>query len=99
MQSEQAYYLAEFVKFAFGVLPIGLLLLAMIFLRRRQRTPGTLRLTWLSAVWLLAAVTNRLVASRVVGVQMFSSPTDTFASAEEGRAYLTLAARVAALLN
>jgi hypothetical protein len=56
MQSEQAYYFGEFVRFAFGVLPIGLLFLAMIFLRRRERTSGTRRLTWLSAVWLLAAV-------------------------------------------
>jgi len=70
MRGEQAYYLTEFVKIVFGLLPIALVLFAMIFLRRRERTSQTLWLQSLAGLWLLIAIASRLVLSHVVGLSI-----------------------------
>jgi len=56
MRGEQAYYLTEFVKIVFGLLPIALVLFAMIF----RFLPDT-RVEWRD-VWLGAAFTSFLFA-------------------------------------
>jgi amino acid transporter len=70
MDGKQAYYLAELVKIVFGLLPIALVLFAMIFLRRHERTSQTLWLQSLSALWLILAGISRLVLSTVVGISL-----------------------------
>ena len=80
----QAYYFAEFVKVVFALLPLALVLMAMIFLRRQQRTSQTLVLQSLAALWLILAGASRLVLSRVVGIGLL--PKDKiYHDAEEAR--------------
>jgi hypothetical protein len=66
-----AYYFNEFVRIVLGLLPIALILIAMIFLRRQHRTRHTIFLQWLAGVWLAAAAASRLVLSQVVGMGLF----------------------------
>src|ERR1700682_4338369 len=73
MSGEQAYYFGEFVKMAFLLLPIGLILIAMIFLRRAQRTRQSLLLQSLAGLWLVIAIISRLVLSHVIGLSVFPS--------------------------
>ena len=70
MDDRQAYYLAELVKIVFALLPIALVLFAMIFLRRQERTSQTLWLQSLAALWLILAGISRLVLSTVVGISL-----------------------------
>ena len=70
MDGKQAYYLTEFVKIVFGLLPIVLVLFAMIFSRRQERTSHTLWLQSLAALWLVLAGASRLVLSSVVGMSL-----------------------------
>ncbi|HEV3392040.1 MAG TPA: hypothetical protein VG103_00885 [Chthoniobacterales bacterium] len=80
-----AYYFNEFVRIVLGLLPIALILIAMIFLRRQHRTRHTIFLQWLAGVWLAAAAASRLVLSQVVGMGLFpkdgvySNPEDAMA--------------------
>jgi amino acid transporter len=82
MHGEQAYYLTELVKIVFALLPIALILFAMIFLRRQERTSQTLWLQSLAGLWLILGATSRLVLSTVVGIslmpkqQMFHTPEE-----------------------
>lgn len=68
---EQAYYFGEFVRLVSTLLPIGLILIAMIFFRRAQRTSETFVLQSLAGLWLVVATTNRLILSSVTGISMF----------------------------
>ena len=70
MSAPQQYYLTELVKIAFGLLPIALVLFAMIFLRRQERTSQTLWLQSLAGLWLVLAGTSRIVLSTVVGISL-----------------------------
>jgi hypothetical protein len=71
MQSEQGYYLAELLKVAWALLPIALILIAVIFLRRRERTRRTLLLQLTAVFWLLAAGASQVLLNRAVGVSIF----------------------------
>ena len=82
MDGRQAYYLAELVKIVFALLPIALVLFAMIFLRRQERTSQTLWLQSLAAVWLILAGISRLVLSTVVGISLLPKQ-NIFHSPEE----------------
>jgi len=84
MRGEQAYYLAELVKIVFALLPITLVLFAMIFLRRQERTSQTLWLQSLAAIWLILAGTSRIVLSTVVGISLLSKQK-IFHSPEEAQ--------------
>jgi uncharacterized membrane protein len=70
MDGKQACYFAEFAKIVFALLPITLVLFAMIFLRRQERTSQTLWLQSLAALWLILAGISRLVLSTVVGISL-----------------------------
>ena len=82
MDGKQAYYFSEFVKIVVALLPIALVLFAMIFLRRQERTSQTLRLQALAALWLILAGISRLALSTVVGINLLPKQ-DIFNSAEE----------------
>ena len=84
MDGRQAYYLAELVKIVFALLPIALVLFAMIFLRRQERTSQTLWLQSLAALWLILAGMSRLVLSTVVGISLLPKQ-NTFHSPEEAQ--------------
>jgi hypothetical protein len=84
MGSEQAYYLGELVKIVCALVPIALVLFAIIFLRRRERTSQTLWLQSLAALWLILAGTSRLVLSTVVGISLLPKQ-NIFHSAEEAQ--------------
>jgi hypothetical protein len=89
MSGEQAYYFSEFVKMAFSLLPIGFILIAMIFLRRAQRTRESLVLQSLAGLWLAIALISRLVLSRVIGLSLL--PKDrVFANAQEANDRMNL---------
>ena len=82
MDDRQAYYLAELAKIVFALLPIALVLFAMIFLRRQERTSQTLWLQSLAALWLILAGISRLVLSTVVGISLLPKQ-NIFHSPEE----------------
>ena len=84
MDGRQAYYLAELVRIVFALLPIALVLFAMIFLRRQERTSQTLWLQSLAALWLILTGMNRLVLSTVVGISLLPKQ-NIFHSPEEAQ--------------
>jgi hypothetical protein len=84
MGGEQAYYFGELVKIVGALIPIALVLFAMIFLRRQERTSQTLWLQSLAALWLILAGTSRLVLSTVVGISLLPKQ-NIFHSAEEAQ--------------
>jgi hypothetical protein len=98
MSGQQQYYFAEFVKIVFGLLPIGLVLIAMIFLRRQQRTSQTLWLQSLAALWLILAGTSRLVLSTVVGISLMPKQ-NIFPSPEEAKHSMDFYFQVTSLLH
>ena len=92
MNAEQQFYCVEFVKLTFSLLPIGLILIAMVFLRRQQPTSQTLWLRSLAALWLIVAALSRLVLSRVVGLSLPGG--QIYQDAEEARRSIDFYARV-----
>jgi O-antigen ligase len=75
MSGEQTYYFTELLRVVFSLLPIALVFMAMVFLRRGERTSHALWLQLLAALWLILAGVSRLVLSRVVGISMFPKQT------------------------
>src|SRR5881392_554282 len=98
MRGEQAYYLTEFVKIVFGLLPIALVLFAMIFLRRRERTSQTLWLQSLAGLWLLIAIASRLVLSHVVGLSILPN-NKILSSSEEATEHMNFYFTVSSVLR
>ena len=98
MDGQQAYYFAEFVKIVFALLPIALVLFAMIFLRRQERTSQTLWLQSLAALWLVLAGISRLVLSTVVGISLLPKQ-NIFHSPEEAKHSMDFYFKVSSLLH
>ena len=98
MCGEQAYYLTELVKIVFALLPIALVLFAMIFLRRRERTSQTLWLQSLAGLWLILAATSRLVLSTVVGISLMPKQ-QVFHTPEEAQHSMDFYFTVSSLLH
>jgi len=94
----QQYYLTELVKIAFGLLPIALVLFAMIFLRRQERTSQTVWLQSLAALWLVLAGTSRIVLSTVVGISLLPKQ-NIFHSPEEAQRSMDFYFTVSSLLR
>src|SRR3954471_20047003 len=70
-KSPQAYYLAELAQVAWGLLPIAIILIAVIFLRRRERTRRTMLLQLSAAFWLVVAGASQVTLNHAVGLQIF----------------------------
>ncbi len=69
----------------FSVLPIGLVLLAMIVLRRTHRDRvTTLLLQSSAAAWFVIALINRLLAGRARGMSVPGQSTPLLERLEEG---------------
>jgi len=98
MGGEQAYYLGELVKVACALVPIALVLFAMIFMRRHERTSQTLWLQSLSALWLILAGISRLVLSTVVGIRLLQKQ-NIFHSAEEAQHSMDFYFSVSSMLH
>src|SRR5262249_50706424 len=98
MRGEQMYYLTELLKVVFGLLPIALILFAMIFLRRKERTSQTLWLQSLAALWLVLAGTSRLVLSTVVGITLMPK-SQIYHSPEEAEHSMDFYVTVSSLLH
>ena len=93
-----AYYFNEFLRIVFALLPIALILVAIIFLRRQQRTRQTLVLQSLAGLWLVAAAASRLILSQVVGMGLFPQ-SQIYANAEDAMAKMRFYEEIQVLLH
>jgi hypothetical protein len=94
--------MTSFAMLAFSLLPIGLMLVAMVFLRRAVRTPQTLLLQCSAILWLLVAVAARIASNPVIGLQLIPGHTQVFAkwsSPQEAKEYMDAYFKVAMALN
>src|SRR5205814_5473733 len=61
MNSEPAFYFMQFVRMVLPLVPIGLVVIAMTFLCRRQSTRLTFWLRATAVIWLVIAIGNRFM--------------------------------------
>jgi hypothetical protein len=61
METEQGFYLAELAKLVFAVSPIALILIAVIFQRRKEPTRILFWMQLTAGFWLTLALANRLL--------------------------------------
>jgi hypothetical protein len=74
MQDSSAYYYFEqSARLVFLLLPVALMLIAMICLRRAPRTQRTLLLQVLAIAWFLAALASLITSNPVTGLSLLSS--------------------------
>jgi hypothetical protein len=65
--SEQAYYLIESGKILWAVAPIGVIFVALAFLRHSQPSLIMFWLRLTTGVWLLVSIANRILLGWAVG--------------------------------
>jgi hypothetical protein len=74
MRDDSAYYyLEQFARLTFFLLPIALVLTAMIFLRHAHRTRRTLLLQVLAIAWFVAALASLIASNPVIGLSLLPS--------------------------